>query len=562
MPAYEEIMPKKSTTLIFLLFAFLMIYSPFHIDDWQLRRRESRYAAIAYEMNLTQPNTIIHGEQVPFHYPLYPWIVALLYKMGLSLQFALRIVSIISLALLAILTFEAGRRSVDMQTGVVAAAMMFSSIIIVEKTLDGYPHLTALLFVTTAWFSWFTFGVARSEWNKAWLVSFFFCGLGFYTLGWSAVIYFLVPLIFMRRPMTVWPKLKKTGFWGGVIILIGFVLVWGIPRWYTGYDIPFQSIQLFPMTLKEYVLHVVFFPIDILFRFMPWTILAWPAFCVAFFPLDKNPIFSRFLRTIVISLFFMLCFSPFTDARDEIFLAPAISVMCGIHYWLLIRRHGHQLHKFLKFLSLFSLIAGIGVILFYLTNFPWSLKLHFIPKNLSFREIYKIHGLLMGALAIIISTYTIITSKKQLMVFAHALLVITAATLIFWAIIIPYRSSNKRDVIMGEAFAKAIKKDMSISNQKNFPQNFIVYKGPGILGLVAPCLYMNAKVKKIHKLEDIPENKENVYMIGTDFPVSGTRTWTNITPRRNKSSDISPFIYKNTRFYIYKGVTNHIGKEQ
>ena len=562
MPVYEEIMPKKTNTLIFLLFAFLMIYSPFHLGDWQLRRKESRYAAIAYEMNLTQPNTIIHGEQVPFQYPFYPWIVALLYKMGLSFQFALRIVAVMSLALLSVLVFEAGRRAVDKQTGVVAAAMMFSTIIIIEKTLDGYPHLMALLFITSAWFSWFTFGVARSEWNKAWVVSFFFCGLGFYTLGWSAVIYFIVPLIFMRRPMTVWPKLKKPGFWVGVIILLSFVLLWAIPRWYTDSDINFQALKSSPILLKKYLLHIISFPIDLLFRFMPWTILTWPAFCVAFFPLDKNPIFSRFLRTIVISLFFVLCFSPFTDARDEIFLAPAMAVMCGINYWLLVRRHGHQIHKILRFLAIISLISGVGVILFYLTNFPWDWKLDFIPKNLSFRVTNKNYGLFLAGLSVALAAYAIIASKKRLLVFSHALLLITSATLIFWAVIIPFRSTNKRDVVMGQAFASAIKKDLHINTKEEFPKDFVVYKGPGILGLKAPCIYMKTKVKKIHKLKKLPKDKKIVYMIGTDFPVSGNRTWTNITPIQNQESKELPFIYNDTRFYIFKGIKNKAGKEQ
>jgi len=564
MPAYEETIPTKKIIAGFLLLAFFLIYSPFQLDNWQLRRRESRYAAIAYEMNLTQPNTIIHGEQVPFHYPLYPWLAAVLHKLGFNLEFALRILSVLSLAAISVLVWEAGRRSVDLQTGVVAAAMMFSSIIIIEKTLDGYPHFTALLFISAAWFSWFTLGVAKSKWNTAWIVSFLFCGFGFYTLGWTAVIYFIFPLIFMRRPMTVWPKLKKTGFWIGLLILLTFVLAWGIPRWYTGYDLPFQSVQLFPMTIKEYFLHIIFFPMDIVFRFLPWSILAWPAFCVAFIPLDKNPIFSRFLRTILISLFFLLCFSPFTDARDEIFLAPALSVLCGINYWLLIRRHGHQLHRYLRIFAYCSAVVAIGIIFFYLTDFPWKLDISFIPSELSFRSKNFGEGLLQAFLSLVCAIFVIISSKRGLHVFSHALFVSVSAALIFWSVIIPYRSTHNRDKEMGKAFATVLKKDIHLKQSVPFPSDLVVYKGPGILGLVAPCLYMDTKVRKIHKIEDIPEAQNIVYMIGTDFPVSGNRTWINITPRSKTDSKDSenPFVYKNTRFYIFKGIKNSTGKQQ
>jgi len=559
MPAYNEISPTKWRAIVFLVFAFLLLYAPLQLNSWQFRRREERYAAIAYEMNLQQPNTIIHGEQIPFHYPLFPWMVAILHKTGLSFEFCLRIISIASLALLSLLAWEAGRRALDIQTATVASAMMFSSIIILEKTLDGYPHMTALFFLTAAWFSWFTFGVARGQWKRAWMIAFFFCGLGFYTIGWQAVIYFIVPLIFMRRPMTLWGKLNKPGFFLGLAVLLCFVLVWGIPRWYTGYDIPFQSANIFPGTLTKYLSHLIFFPFDIIFRFMPWTIICWPAFCVAYFPLDKNPIFSRFLRTIVISLFFLFWFSPFTDARDIIFLAPPLSILCGINYWLFVRRHGHHVHTFLNFISIGTLVAGIGIIIFYSTNFPWAFNFSFIPRNLDFRNAHQILGITQASIAVLISVLTIMNTKKNLKVITHTLFLSIAITLCFWSVIIPHLSMRQDKRKMGKAFAHAIKKSMGLTDSQPFPKDFIVYKGPGILGLSAACVYMDAKVLKIHKLTNLPDKIDTVYMISTQYPVSNNRSWEYITPKDIPDKTKNPFIYRDTMFYIFKGtkVKNH-----
>lgn len=553
MPVYEENLPKKGWTIAFLILAFLLIYSPFQLSKWQFRRREERYAAIAYEMNLYQPNTIVHGEQIPFHYPLYPWFVALLHKTGLSFEFCLRILSVASLALLTILAWEAGRRAVDIQTAVVAAAMTFSSIIIIEKTLDGYPHLTGLLFLTTAWLSWFTFGVARGQWNRGWIISFFFCGLGFYTLGWQAVFYFLFPLIFMRRPMTLWPKLKKPGFIFGVLVLLSFVLVWGIPRWYTGYDIPFQTLNIFPETFSKFFHHLIFFPCDVIFRFMPWTLICWPAFCVAYFPLDKNPIFSRFLRTIVISLFFLFWFSPFTEARDIIFMTPALSVLCGINYWLFARRHGHQVHWILRFISCGAIVMGIGVIIFYTTAFPWSFQFDFIPEDLSYRESNRLLGIAQAMLAIILAFIALIKAKKGLNVMMHVLLISVAITLCFWAVTVPQISLRKDKKEMGQAFANAIKKDMGMELDVAFPEGFIVYKGPGILGLSAACVYMDTRVIKVHKLDELPKDVDPVYLIGREFPISNDRLWEYITPKDIPKGEKNPYVYRKTMFFIFKG---------
>lgn len=553
MPAYEEALPKRWFAIIFLTIAFLLIYSPFQLNNWQLRRREDRFAAIAYEMELKRPNTVVHGEQIPFYYPLFPWLTALIHRTGLSFEYSLRLISVISVAFLTILVWEAGRRALDVQTAVVAAAMMFSTSILVEKGIDGYPNMTALLFVFSAWVSWFTFGVARGQWNKAWIVSFLFCGLAFYTLGWTAVIYFSFPLIFMRRPMTVWPKLKKPGFIFGLALFLCFVLVWTIPRWHMGTDIPFRSIQLFPGDFEDYWKKVLQFPFDVLFRFMPWSLIAWPAFCVAYFPLDKNPIFSRFLRTIFISLFFLLWLGPFMDSRDLIFLAPPLSIMCGINYWLFVRRHGHQIHKFLKVLSFCSMALGLLIILFYATPFPWSFKIQILPENLEFRNSYKLCGILQALIATVISLMAIILVRRRLQVYLHILMICMAIGLCFWAVNIPYKSQDQDKKVFGQALALALKKDLGLKEDEPIPENTVVYKGPGILGLYVPCLYMGAKVKKIHSLDQLPENQDLVYMITTQYPVSNKRSWDYVTPKDIISEAENPYIYSETRFYILKG---------
>ena len=553
MAAYEEKLPGRLLLLGCIILAFLVMYSPFELNSWQLRRREERYAAMAFEMDLNRPNTMIHGEVIPFHYPLYPWVAAVLMKAGLGMEFSLRVISVGSLVLLTLLSWEAGRRAIDARAGVVAAAMMFSNMIIFEKTLEGYPHLTGLVFLFAAWLSWFTYGVARGQWNRAWLMSFTLCGLGFNTIGWTAIIYFCFPLVFMRRPMTVWPKLKKPGFFLGLALLLTFVMLWGMPRWLVGRDNPLHSIELFPETFGEFFSHVMLFPLDVLFRFLPWSLLAWPAFCVAFVALDKNPIFSRFLRTIFISLFFLLWLSPLTDARNLIFLAPPLSVLCGINYSLLVRRHGRHLHAALRFCAICSVLVSIGVLLFYATDFPWDLELGFMPENLVFRESHRIAGILQALLAAGIAIFAYVRSRKGLNVMMHALALSASFSIYYWALHIPARRLDEAERRLGQAFAEAVRRDMALPSEDKFPASLMVYKGPGVSGLVSPCLYMGARVKKIYRLEELPRDAAYVYMIGTEYPVSSDRSWDYVTPKDILDGGENPYIYRGTRFYIFKG---------
>ena len=546
MSIYEEKTPVTWKSAILLIFAFFSIYFPLQGGSWELRWKEDKYAAMALEMNIEHPNTVAHGEQVPFSYPMFPWLAALLHRTGFSIELTLRLISVASVAALMILVWVAGRRANDLQTAVVAAAMMCSTVVVVEKCLDGYPDATGLLFLLSAWLAWFTFGVARGRWNSAWIISFFFCGLTFYTIGWYGVLLFIVPLIFMRRPMTVWPKLAKPGFFIGVFLLLLLALIWIFPRWWAAGHLPFRELDFDIAKPKVYLKHLLTFPFDIILRFLPWSLLAWPAFCVAYYPLDKNPIFSRFLRTIVISIFFLLWFSPFTDARDFIYIVPPLSLLCGINYWLLVRRYGHELHFLLKFLMYAGMLFAVGIILFYLL--PDSIMLKFpYADRIQYRESNQNMGLVLAAAALLTSLISIRFSEKSLPVYAHTLLVSVVFALGFWAVHVPYRAQRVEKKTIGAAFSKAIRDDLQLDPSEKLPSDFVVYKGPGIVGFYAPCIYMGIPVRKVHKLSELPDDKKTVYMISTKFPASAKREWSSVPPKA------SPHLYRHDKFYIFKG---------
>lgn len=549
MPKYEEPTPRKVGMALLLTLAFLAIYSPFQLGSWELRWREERYAAIALEINPALPNTVVHGEQIPYSHPVFPLLVSWVHKLGLPIELALRLVSVSAVAILAILAWEAGRRALSEQAGIVAAAMMCSAVIVVEKAMDGYPDFTVILFLVSAWLSWFTFGVARGNWNKAWIIAFAFCALAFHTGGWRTVALFICPLIFMRRPMTVWPKLRKPGFAIGVAILTASILGWVVPRWLAAGETPFR-VALLSDEFKGYLRHLATFPIDTTLRFLPWTILAWPAFCVAYFPLDENPIFSRFLRTIVISLFFLFWLTPFFDTRSIACLAFPLSVLCGMNYWLIIRRHGTTLHKFLRTYSILCIPAAILGIAFYLLPASLLNSLPLLPNgSLDFRTANMFPGLAQLSAALIIAVVLItLSNKNKLKVFEHALGASVITALFFWSLNAPYKALKNDKRQLGEAFATALRHDMRLPDDTPFPKDLVVYKAPDIVGLYAPCVYMGTPVIKIHSLDALPNDSKTVYMIALKFPVSGERSWEYLTPKTPESGTSDPFDYKKSKY--------------
>ncbi|OGV34222.1 MAG: hypothetical protein A2020_04355 [Lentisphaerae bacterium GWF2_45_14] len=538
-PDREESVLKWYKAAILISCAFVMLYFPLQIGDRELYWRESDYAAVANEINFMMPITTAHGKIISDTYPLFPWLAAYCNQvLGMDTVIALRLISILSLAGLAVIVWETGRRAAGIQAATVAAAVMISSNIVIEKTLDGYPNMTALLFLSAAWFTWFTYGAVRGSWNIAWAVSSFFCGLAFYTIGWSSIIYFFFPLIFMRRPLTVWQKLRKPGFLAGLGIILFFVLIWGIPRWRTGSDIPFAGYPFYSENLSEYIAHIFLFPVDTLMRLLPWAIIIWPPFCPAYFPLDKNPIFSRYLRTIVISIFALICLSPYTKTRDILILCPPLAILIGINYQLFARRHRFQYAKFLKFLSIAPILAGAGIIAFYLVPVSWWEDIINPNRGIDFRENskYIIMGTVHGSLLILTGIFLMVKAKYGIRLWAHILLLTTCGMLVFWSIGHPYKSQENSKSSLGIYLRNAL--------GKSYSPSMTVYKDSVIDGLYGECYYLGCNIREMRSYSELPPEKDEVFLLSTDVPIFTERLWTNLLPRHMQHKDKKIYLWK------------------
>ncbi len=530
MPIYEEKKQNRRKSLLILAIAFLIIYMPFQIGGRELRWEEHFYATMALEMNLLNPNTIAHGEVISSNYPLYPWVVSLMYRAGATPEFGLRLISVLSVLVISLIVWEAGRRAVGNLTSVVSASLVLTSLIMIEKGLDGFPNMLGLLFILAAWVAWFTYGPVRGNWNRAWFVSLSFCGLAFYTIGWSGVFIFILPLLFMRRPMTIWSRLNKTGLYFGMAVLVFFILIWGIPRWIAGSDIPFRNIPFQPDDFLDYIKHLLLFPFELAVRISPLCLFAWPAFCAAYTPLDKNPVFSRFLKTIATSIFFFLWFYPFTDPRDYCILVPPLAILAGMNYWLLVRRLGFQLHRILKILAVTGLVFAVSVLLFYaLPPTIWKTWfggiLQFFPADKLFdvREANRMTGLVFSGASILILAYVIKKAPLKCTVWLHSLLIICSIALLYWASMYPYQSHEKRQRNLARHVRSAMGEDYQVGmtiykmTEGLFPLCTYLQcsKDPTFPFL---CKYDKISIKRIGEIKELEQINSEIYVFSTVYP--------------------------------------------
>lgn len=537
---YEEKTLSWKWALLLLAAAFAFLYPLWQLGDRELYWGEGCFAAMAMEIRYFLPLGQAHHELIPYSFPLYPWLAALLTReLGLSMEFSLRFLSVVSLFLLTVLVWEVARRSSGTVAATVAAAMLISSNIVLEKAIDGYPNMTGLLFLFAGWIFWFREGAEKSNWNLAWAVSMLFCGLAFLNVGWEGLVVFAVPLVFMRRPLTLWPKLRKPGFYAGLGILALFVLAWLIPI-FLARDLGFRNLPLKSFRFDEYWEHLLYFPFDVLVRFFPWSLFAWAPFCVALHPLDKNPIFSRFLRTITVGVFMLLWLSPFAEPRDIVLLAPSLSVLTGSYYWIVARRYGHYFQLILPYLPIFALCGGLALVVFYLTPTELWRGVVTLSRGSEFHDEtrYLCLGLLNGLGVVVMGLALLTIPRERIPLWAALLGAVVAVMMCFWGLTHPYRSQENSKREIGRILREAIERSGDTAD--------CVYKDKDIAGLYGECFYMGLKVRKINSMSDLPRAAEVVFLLSIEPPLEPSRTWTNLLPEHNQ--------YRREKLYLWKGV--------
>ena len=521
MGLYKEKKIHFLILILLLITAFSAIFSPWRLGERELYWDEDYYAVQTLELDNTPPTTFAHGEFTYDSSPLFPLIVSRIKsELSLSIEFVLRLVSVVALAAIACLVWIAARSASGVRAAAVATAVMISSNIVIEKAVDGYPDTLTLLFLMTGWMMWFSLGVGRGKWNMAWITGFAFCGLAFYTQGFSAVLYFLFPLIFMRRPMTIWRRLKKPGLVIGLLVLLLFVLLWWLPHQIFAGDIDIRPLVFEGEDILDYLQHLAYFPVDFVFRFMPWSVIAWVPFCVAFMPLDKAPIFSRFLRTLFFALFFLLWFMPNYDARYMLLLVPPVAILTGMNYEAFTRRYGRHFPKFYTYFGWMSILCAGVVMIFYFAPDAWIDSFVSIPRGVSFRHSVsnQVNAYIGAGLMVLIGLILIFYRKIQIWIVIMFFGCVTG--LFLWSVIVPYKAQAHGKQQLGEHLRRVLQ-------AAKVPADDVIYK-TAIKDLYGECYYMGYKVKKIYSLKELPADKEVIYLISTDYPQDPGREWTNL----------------------------------
>ena len=161
-----------------LIFAFLALFQPWQLHFAELSKTEGLYAAVAAETEyVLAPAAIAHGTAISTVPPSMPWLSGLLSNI-LPVESSLRLLPIAALAIASVLAGLAAGKVAGSTAGFTAAAMVFSTNLVLEKFLEFDPLFCAVPFLMGGWLLWFYYGYQQGNWDKAWIVFALCAGLG------------------------------------------------------------------------------------------------------------------------------------------------------------------------------------------------------------------------------------------------------------------------------------------------------------------------------------------------------------------------------------------------
>ena len=542
MAIFEEKQPSVRWTVLLIAAVFLVAFPLVQIGMNELYSTEGEYAAAALEFTGANTLVTVHGTLPDSVFPLYPAMVRLLLNCGLPLEFSLRFMSLLPLALLALLTGLICGRSTDRQAGAAAAVIVLTTILAGSKAPEGYPQLLSALIVYGGWMLWFYLGFIRSNWNAAWLSVGVFGGLAFYSNGLTAVVYFLVPLAFQQRQFRVWSKLNKPGLLAALLLGAVFFFAWLTPIQNflaANPELPHEAPHFRILT---YFRDIAVRPFDAFFRFFPWSLMLWAPFCPALIAIERNPLLIKYHRILFVVLGLLIWFNPHTKPRDFFYLLPLASVLAACNYWILVRRYAGKFFGIFMLLSVLALAAVAAAVAYLIL--PQDVFSKF-AVGVELPEAKPAVTALMTAeivLSFVAAVAALVLIRLRRPVWMAYLFVFASFMLLFWSVVNPVRSmkENKRDLADGILTALNGKEAAPESG----PVPATLYKDPAIMGLYSEGCYIGIPIRTLAH-DKIPASVDPAYVLTADVPSHIARTWTRLYDCE----------YRGKHLYIYKGVS-------
>lgn len=508
----------------------------------ELFGRESEFAAMLAEISWQNPYPVVHGELLPYRYPLFPLLAKTL--MGifpLSPEWALRLMGFGSLLAIVVVIWNAAARGLrNSEAGAIAAAVTLTSLFMVDRAFWGVPDLLGAAFILGGWMLLFELGMGRNAWWRAWGGATVFLTLAFFTIGPTALLIFLLPIPFMPRPISGWKRLQRLDFILPICLAALLVIVWEAVRIRALPTAPAETVVgLLTHWRNNNVLWILSAPFDLFFRLLPWVLFLYPVFCPAYKVFERKPVFIRFTKTLFwVTAAAILLIPWFRIGDDAKILVPLMGILVAVHYPIFIRRNGTIILRILRPLNVLLLLAAFVVLGYHVLtpqlatvlNQVQAVEGEFLGDIIqTFRNLW-IHeekllalrpiAIAASCFAMLLSLILIAPVGRRLPVWVQISLMMAVLAQLHWA------TSWHRQTFDTEYRDRASRIRETLAAQTPTPiADIVIYKTPRAPKFYAEGVYLGARMHQLRSLSELPSADTTIYLLSSDIPtpVAGWR---------------------------------------
>lgn len=530
--------------VLLVLVLFLLLCLPWLTSQRELFRQEGLYAAVAadYVENQWNPASGLYARahNVPQNdvWPLYPALVSLLYRCNIPMESALRIISAVMLGILSLMAGIAAGIRINKRAGIVAACCCFGTVFAMQKGIYGGPEVMAACFLLAAQLLFFHYGSRLADWNSAWIASAIFLSLGFLTSGPLVLLFFVMPLVFLRRPLSFAGKFRTPGFLAGVVLLAVVVIFWALPlgvtfRHYAG------NAELQMISTGEYWKEVLLFPLEFPVRMMPWTLIMWMPFCVALQANTPAPVFCRYLRTLFFSMLALVWLIPGISSSNIFFLIGPLAILTALSYELGVRRYGRFIRKALIVCGFFFPVSLLLIAAVTFLPQQW-LAVFGEPAKMVFRsEIPGYIWLSLGGMLVLTGICAFYAyGIRRFPIWTLPVLLCFGFGVVATVMFLPYRLMEKEWRILGMDVRKVL------------PENTERLYKYEIEGMYCGLFYVGKPIYKLSSSDELARlPEETVYVVSSRLPLSPERVWTPLLP--------DDYTCRGVPVSVWRGVLRH-----
>lgn len=343
------------------------------IDDEAIR------ALVAFEMiqksDFITPT--VGGEIYLKKPPLFNWLVAGSFKLFNSYEeFPVRMPMLFSLYLYTLAIFYFFKKEKSTELGVIAALMFLSTgRIIMYESLYGLIDLT-FSFLTFLFFMVIYRAFNEGKMLKLFVLAYVLTAISFLLKGLPSIVFLGISLLVLFISHR---KFKLLFFWQHFAGMALFVIIAG--TYYLIYfmhnEVPIEDMVsvMFGESSRrtairfgfwQTILHLLSFPFEMIFHFLPWTLMILFLFTKGTIRKLRSRPFLNYLALIFIFNIIIYWSSPEVYPRYILMLIPLLFGISA-YFYLELKKENHRFVKIIEsiFGALLSLAAIGSIVLFF-----------------------------------------------------------------------------------------------------------------------------------------------------------------------------------------------------